>query len=441
MRSSLKVLATVATVSTLVVAGGASPAVASPRKLSTAQQVTISYVSWNPGTPWQQDMAKNFEKLNPNIKINTTYDTYSNYLIALKADQNAGTLPSVMGLQVGGMLGEYTPDLIPLNVYAQRTWGPKWQSRFLSTALNQVQVANPKGNNNFYGLPESVGSEFLTVNMALFNKFKLSPPKTFAQMVADAKIFNAHGIAELEVGGASGWQNEDLFEEIANQVAPGQWYAAESGKGSFTTPGLAKALTIFKDLYADKIVEPGAAGAHFYSGTGITDWNDGKAAMAALGSWEIGAMTPKAAGGDKTPVGPYLSAIQFPQIAPGDKPRPLAGVDVALGISKDTTPAQRSAAWKFIVYLTQGPGENFYVDHLIDLPAKTPFDAKAALAGTYPAAKPYFNFALKMASEGTLRYVTSAKLNTALITELGDVSVGSASPATALAALAKAARS
>lgn len=413
---------------------------ASQAKTSTTKAVTITYVSWNPGTPWQQDMAAAFEREHPNIKIKTTYESYSDYLISLKADKAAGALPTVMGLQVGGMLGEYEPDLVPLNGYAARTWGPNWQSRFVKTGLNQVKITNPAGNSNFYGLPESIGSEFLTVNTAIFRKYKLTPPTTFQELIADAKVFNAHGIAELEVGGLSGWQNEDLFEEIANQTAPGQWYAAEEGKGPFDTPGLVKAMEAFRALYSDHIVEPGAAGAHFYSGTGITDWNEGKAAMAALGSWEIGAMSPTAAGSDKTPIGPYLAGIQFPQVAPGDKPVPLAGVDVALGISKDATSAQRAAGWKFIAYLTQGAGESFYVNHLIDMPAKANFDAASALKGTYPDAKAYFKFAMKMVGEGTFRYVLSSSLNTALITQLGKVSTGSASPQAALNALARAAR-
>ncbi len=65
----------------------------------------------------------------------------------------------------------------------------------------------------------------------------------------------------MVVGGQDGWQNEDVFLQFANQTAPGQFYRAEqTGKG-FTSTGLVSAMTYFKELFTDHIVEKDELGS------------------------------------------------------------------------------------------------------------------------------------------------------------------------------------
>lgn len=395
-----------------------------------SSKVTISYWTWNPSLTVVQQEVSAFEKQYPNIHVDYKVATYNDYLVSLKAAANAGSLPTIFGMQVGGMQIQYLHNLRPLQNYAQATWGSNWQSHFVKTGLTQAQVVNPSGDNNFYTLPESIGSESLLVNNAVFAKYQLPIPKTFADLKQDAAVLNSHGVAPMLLGGADGWQNEDLFLEMANQVAPGEWYKAQKTGTGFDSPGLIQAMTIWKQLFTDRIVQPGAMGAHAYPDE-VNAFDNGQGAVIPLGSWAISGTLP---GASNVPLSKNWSTILFPQIAPGTPQTPLAGVDVLLGISTNASDEQASAGWKFAQFLTQGQGEDIYVNAMIDLPAKVGL-VPTSLNQAFPNAKTMYQQSVQWANQGTLRYVLYPQLDQALITALANVATGQATPAAALAKL------
>ncbi len=395
-----------------------------------SSKVTISYWTWNPGQAVVQQEVQAFEKQYPNIHVDYKVPTYNDYLVNLKAAANANTLPTVFGMQVGGMQLQYLKNLQPLQDDAKSAWGDNWQANFVKAGLDQARIINPSGDQNFYTLPESMGSESLIVNNAVLAQYHLPVPKTFADLKQDTTVLNSHGVAPMLLGGADGWQNEDLFLEIANQVAPGDWYKAQKSGSGFDSPGLIQAMSYWKELFTDHIVQAGAMGAHAYPDT-VNAFHTGRSAFVPLGSWEISSTLP---GANNVPLSKNWSLIPFPQITPSATQTQLSGVDVLLGMSNTASGDQASAGWKFIQFLTQGKGESIYCDNMIGLPAKVGLEP-ATLPQAYPSAKAMYQQSVQWANTGTLRYVLYPQLDQGLITALANVATGQSTPDAALAKL------
>jgi ABC-type glycerol-3-phosphate transport system substrate-binding protein len=79
---------------------------------SSSSPVTITYWFWKPGKVVVKQEVSAFEKQYPNMHVNYKSPTYTDYLVNLKAVANAGSLPTVFGLQVGSMQAEYMQYLV-----------------------------------------------------------------------------------------------------------------------------------------------------------------------------------------------------------------------------------------------------------------------------------------------------------------------------------------
>ena len=69
--------------------------------------VTISYWTWNPDINTVKQEVTAFEKQYPNIHVDYKVPGYTDYLVNLKAAANAGSLPTIFGMQVGGLQAQY----------------------------------------------------------------------------------------------------------------------------------------------------------------------------------------------------------------------------------------------------------------------------------------------------------------------------------------------
>ena len=397
---------------------------------NSSSPVTITYWTWNPGLVTVKKEVAAFEKQYPNIHVDYKVPTYTDYLVNLKAAANAGSLPTVFGMQVGGMQAQYLQNLQPLQSFAQSSLGSSWQDKFVKTGLQQAQIVNQANDSNFYTLPESMGSESLLVNTAIFKKYNLPIPQTFTDLQQDATVLNSHGVAPMLLGGADGWQNEDLFLEIADQVAPDAWYQAQKAGKGFDSPGLEQAMSVWKSLFTNHIVQSGAMGEHAYPDA-VNAFNKGQGATIPLGSWVISGTLP---GAGNVPLSKDWSMILFPKLSAGATPLPLSGADVLLGMSKSASGTQADAGWKFIQFLTQGEGQNIYVNDMIDLPAQVGLKP-TTLSQAYPNANTMYQQSVTWADQGTLRYVLYPQLDQALITSLATVATGQATVAAALSKL------
>ncbi len=356
MRKSLKLAAA-------ALIGGAL--LGQPAAYAAGQEVTVW--SWFIASTMQKSIDA-FQKAHPDITVKYTYYNYSpEYITALKAGAASGSLPDVIGLQPGSLTQQYRAQLAPINDLAAKEWGANWEDSVFPVNRKQMLMGNPPGDTNYYMVPQESQVLCIWYNTKIFDELGLKPPKTYPELVSTAKTLSDKGYMPMFQGAADGWQNENVFLMLANQLAPGLPEKAQNGEAAWTSPELIEAMKAWKGLFDDGVFQKGALGAHAYP-TGAQLFAQGKIGMMALGSWwmQESKFPP--------PLSPLVENMSgfdffyFPALKEGGNVSPpVGGIDIGYGLTKNGE--KNPAAWTFLASLTNGEALQQALNDLNDLPA------------------------------------------------------------------------
>jgi len=136
-------------------------------------------------------------------------------------------------------------------------------------------------------------------NVSAFKNAGITPPKTWPELLKDAKTLRASGTPAFSIGGSEGWTLTDLFENIYLRTAGGAKYdQLTDHKIKWTDPSVKKALSTMAQVLGDTSnIAGGTAGA---LQTGFPDSVNNvfskppKAAMVMEGDFVPGVATVKA---------------------------------------------------------------------------------------------------------------------------------------------------
>jgi len=395
---------------------------------ANAEQKEVTVWSWFVQSTMQKSIAA-FEKAHPDIKVNYTYYNYSpEYITALKAAAASGSLPDVIGLQPGSLTQQYRENLEAVNERAAKQWGDKWAEKVFPVNRKQMLMGNPKGDENYYIIPQESQVLCIWYNRKIFEKLNLSVPKTYAELKAVAKALTDGGYIPMFQGAADGWQNENVFLMLANQFSPGIVDKAQAGETKWTAPELVAAMKAWKGLFDDGIFQQGALGAHAYP-TGAQLFAQGKVGMMALGSWWM----------QESKFPPPLSEFvqnmdgfdffYLPPVKDGNSASPpVGGIDIGYGLTKNG--GKKPEAWTFLAELTNGVGLQEALNDLNDLPA---FDGNSPKGDITDHVKDMSaRFMADLPKAQNQRFASPA-IAEALDNALAGVAAGSVEPEAALA--------
>jgi raffinose/stachyose/melibiose transport system substrate-binding protein len=220
----------------------------------------------------------------------------------------------------------------------------------------------------------SVGSTFsgsVWINSKLFDKYKLSPPKTMDEWKKVCDVFKENKVTCFVQGAAQTAFNRDTMQAIADSIQPGYWTKASTGDAKWTDPVMVQTLERWKSLFTDGIMQPGALGTQQYPDANNAFMSQ-KAAMVMMGTWYMqntttaGIKASISAAGVANPEPFPIVPIPFPG---GDGKYHLAG-DSDFGIAVNSKSKAKDAAATFSVWLgTSKAGQQKVADILNDLPA------------------------------------------------------------------------
>jgi raffinose/stachyose/melibiose transport system substrate-binding protein len=395
-----------------------------------ADQKEVTVWSWFVQSTMEKSIAA-FEKAHPDVKVKYTYYNYSpEYITALKAAAASGSLPDVIGLQPGSLTQQYRENLEAVNERAAKQWGDKWADKVFPVNRKQMLMGNPKGDENYYIIPQESQVLCIWYNRKIFEKLNLSPPKTYADLKAAAKALTDGGYIPMFQGAADGWQNENVFLMLANQFSAGIVDKAQVGETPWTAPELIAAMKAWKGLFDDGIFQQGALGAHAYP-TGAQLFAQGKVGMMALGSWWM----------QESKFPPPLSEFvqnmdgfdffYLPPVKDGNPASPpVGGIDIGYGLTKNG--GKNPEAWSFLAELTNGVGLQEALNDLNDLPA---FDGNSPKGDITDHVKDMSaRFMADLPKAENQRFASPAVAE-ALDNALAGVAAGSIEPEAALAAV------
>lgn len=313
-------------------------------------KTSITWWAWNPDNTQDAMWINAFEKDHPDITVKFRFIQYGDYVNAVRLAATSSSGPDVFGLQVGSLTQQFAPLAADLGPLADKNIGSDWKSQIADT--DQLAAGGKQ-----VGLPWMItGGGLLWYNKTILDKAGVTPPKTLAEWVADCPKIKALGVKCFVQGAKDDWVNLDVYQTIANQIAPGEIYKALDGKSSFDSPTFVKAFDAWKQLFTDGIIQPGALGTSTYPDANDM-FNKGQAAMIALGTWNNSQMTTAALKAGVSTYGPSITKqvfvpVAFPAVVanPQETGRLFGGPDTGWAVSAHS--AHQEAAFTFVQWLT-----------------------------------------------------------------------------------------
>jgi len=334
-----------------------------------ASSTTINWWGWTPtdsATATAEIAA--FNKVDPNVKVNFKLVTIANWVTALRPALVSGQGPDLFEMQPGAYVTEFNSFATNMAPVAAQALGNGWRGDIAPSGISGFD-----DNGNLTAL--SVGSVYagtLWINENLFKQYHLSPPTTLAQWVSVCKAFASHGVGCFVQGNETEGFLQDTLQSITNSVQPGLWTAASKGDAKWSSPGIVKALSIWKELFSDGIMESGSLGVQQYPDAN-NEFLTGKYAMIMMGTWYMenvtrqGMSSAMQAAGVTNPKPFAILPIPFPNVG-GHSSAMYGDADYGLAVynkSPNATAAETFAKWLAM----SKTGQQFVANQLDDLPS------------------------------------------------------------------------
>ena len=421
-------LAALAAASAIALSGCSAPATE-----DESGPVTLNWWSWNPDQDTAKQYIEAFEADNPDIKIEHRFIQYTDYVNTTQLALTSGSGPDVFGLQVGALTEQFAPLAKDLTPALEAELGSDWADQL--TATDQLAVDGKQ-----VALPWMItGGGLVWANQTLVDELGLTVPETKADLDAFCIAVKAAGKTCMMQGAKDAWQNIDVFQTIANQIAPGKFYQATAGEASFDDPDFVEAFEVWQGLFDDEVFQDGALAA-----TAYPDANDafhqGDAALIIFGSWQNSDTTQARLDQYAETYGdPAIADTQFvPYVAPafvdgGTTGALFGGPDVGFAIAASSE--HKDAATAFLTWLTaQESGQTIMAKNILQPSLQSvPLDLSEVLSDAQRT---------QLEAQGPAlsdligqRELDSADVRTALGDALSAVASGQQSPADAAAAV------
>jgi raffinose/stachyose/melibiose transport system substrate-binding protein len=223
--------------------------------------------------------------------------------------------------------------------------------------FNQSALDTYTYGGKLYALPWSgATTSALYYNKALFEKYNLKVPTTFAELTAVSKEFNKNGIAPIAFGGGDKfmwpmWYFE-TFAQTSGNDSVNRTFAALQGKAKFTDPDFVAAMEDLGKFGKDKILQDGVNGTNMDAARAL--FIAEKAAMFYGGSWELDGFSKGIA--DK------LDVALFPTVKDGAKVQMTGAGGDGVALYAKVAPEKKDLAVKLIEYFTSDAVHQKYVD-------------------------------------------------------------------------------
>jgi len=317
--------------------GKTKPAEGTPP--SQAQKVKLTL--WQHDNPdfneATQKAIDKFKEQNPNIEVDVQTFPYDVYIQKIKAAFAANTEPDILQI-FGTWVPDYSSqgflDAVPDSLMAQK-------DDFYPAALGAYTWQG-----KLYGLPHEYNLENggMLVHPAMFQAANLSYPKTWDELVADAKKLTKRDSQGITQAGFIFTSTDNITYSLLSFILQqgGDYWNADKTGVKLSSPEATKAWNAMLDLVlVDKVEDP-----KLIPPTGDEDISDyffkGQAAMAYRGPWTIanGLHQYNLKDFEYAPVPPFA----------GDKP--YFAAESGWGETVSARSKNKEAAWKLVGYLT-----------------------------------------------------------------------------------------
>lgn len=326
---------------------------------------------WTPGSPVNEEYIAEFNKEYPDINVTWKQITIDDYDATLKPALANGEGVDLFECSAGsanGGIAVYGPSAIDLTDAVKEALGDDYADKLSEISLNTMTV---DGELKALGVG-AVYAGNLWINKDLFDKYEVEIPTDMESWKAAVAKFEENGIIGFVQGAGQGAFNMDTFHAICDNVNPGDFQKAALGEIEWTEDTFVTALGLWKSLFDEGIMQPGALGVQQYPEANNLFLSQ-QAAMVMMGSWYTmnalpGTMKANMESASSTDEPFTMIPINFPDIAgTGNVGSMFCDIDYATAVP--ATAANQDASVKFAVWLgTSEAGQQIIADSLNVVP-------------------------------------------------------------------------
>ena len=289
-----------------------------------------------------QDAVDRFKKNNPNFTVDVQPFDNDAFKQKLSIETAGGRLPDVFHTWGGGGLATMAKAGKVLDLTDELAIDG-WGERFLPAPLGSCTVEE-----RVYAVPVDVACVPLWYNADLFARHKLTPPKTFVQMLDVSAKLRAKGVTPVALGNMKQWPGAFHFVYLATRIGGTPLFldAADRKPGkAFNDPAFVQAGERLQQLVKAKVFTTGFNGVDV--GHARTQFLNDQAAMYLMGTWLV-ARAKK----ENAAFLPRLKCAAFPTVkgGKGDATTVVGGTNCAFAVSR--TCAHPAKAVELLRYLT-----------------------------------------------------------------------------------------
>ncbi len=242
------------------------------------------------GLDWHRSVAREYEKLNPNIRVNLWGDPRVDEKIRPRILRGSPPDLASCSLPIWKLI--VAEKLVPLDAaldspaYGQgRTWRQTLAPGITADFQHEGQV---------YALPAARGAWVCWYDARMFRKHGWKPPETWDEFMALCDKIKKAGVHPIAFQGKYPNYAWYTLQCIYQRLVPfDQWYEMQDLKpGAFVQPDFVRAAEMLQEM-SKAYHQPGSAAmSHMES---QIEWASGRAALVFCGLWlknEIKASTP-----------------------------------------------------------------------------------------------------------------------------------------------------
>ncbi|MBA2718304.1 MAG: sugar ABC transporter substrate-binding protein [Chloroflexi bacterium] len=232
---------------------------------------------------WFKKEVAAFNAAHPAIEVKYTVVPADAWDAKIKAAQAAGKAPDILTTNYGGI----KPGIV--NGQFAKLDGLIKPEAFADIADNVKGFVSAK-DGGYYAYPMLVEpSTVLYYRKDLFTAAGLDPakpPTTWDELISDARALTKGGVYGMNIAQTApdlGWSSWGLQYNAAGHLPIADDWSAPKA----TDPAYKKLLQLYQTLYTQKLMPPEAT----FPYADVSFYGQGKVAMTAGGSWEIGQLS------------------------------------------------------------------------------------------------------------------------------------------------------
>lgn len=325
---------------------------------SGGDDVTVKLMHlWPSGSSKQHnmivnDIAAEYEKENPGVKIEQEILSNEQYKEKLKVLSASNELPDVGMTWAAGFLDPYVKGnkFAPLDDILEG--GLK--DSFIAGTTEAYAV-----DGKTYGLPLELNIAPVYYNKKIFEKYNLEVPETYEDFKNIVKTLADNGVTPITLGNKDRWTGSLWYMYLADRLGgPETLTNAINRSGTFEDPALVKAAEEIQNLVGMDAFVKGFNGLSNDEAKG--PFMNEQAAMYLMGSWEL----PNYTTNEDVPqeFRDSVGFFKFPAVegGKGDIYSFVGGPGVGLFVSEDSE--VKEEAKKFVEFFVQKWGERSVTD-------------------------------------------------------------------------------